>query len=219
MNQNLEKVVALATSEDWDIANRAWFRYRDILVCCAIKNRTSLEAAVGVYAALSPNNDYVGNIRDAGKMLAAKSVGAPIESFTSSTYHANKRKAWAIAGGAHPLEIIKAPKTRNFYLNTVNPFDPHPVTVDGHIFNAWRGKRLPLNSDKLRVDNSNYDEVAGQIREIATERNTRANVIQGVIWYTWKRIHGILYTKQTDFWARDYHAAGLGWKFESPRTA
>lgn len=212
--RNLNKIIALATDHDWKQAREAWHRYHDILLHCGSQHGFGIEIAVGVFSSLSPNNDYIGNIRDVHKLLTAAAEGCTLDCFTVSTYGANKRKAWAIAHGTPSLDIIKAPKTRNFYLNTVNPTDAHPVTVDGHIFNCWRGKRIPLNSALIRSNNRDYDSVANAIRKIGAERNELPNVIQGVLWYAWKRIHRILSTPQTEFWSRDYHAAGLGWRKE-----
>ena len=134
---NLTRVMDQASPDDWQIAKQAYWRYHIILSSLSGSLSIPLKTGAAVFAALSPNNDYLSNVRDAGRMLNAKRLGLGIDDFKVSTYGANKRKAWAIVNGADPLELIKANKTRNFFLNITDPNDPLPVTIDGHIFNAW----------------------------------------------------------------------------------
>jgi len=169
----------------------------------------------GVFAALSPNNDYLGNLRDCRKLLKGVQAGLPLEVIKVSTYGNNKRKAYKIAQGANPLDLIVFSKTRNFYLNIMDPNDPIPVTVDGHIFNAWEGTRLSLKGAAQRFRAKHYETVADSIREIARQRGVLANQVQGIIWFCWRRIHGILYTAQQELWSREARAAG----YEVPHHA
>jgi hypothetical protein len=118
------------------------------------------EARMGaaVFAALSPNNDYHGNLRDADRLLEAAKNKIGIDDFKVSTYGNNKRKAWSIANGVEPLDVIVFPKTRSFFLNIFDPLDPHPVTVDGHIYNAWHGRRISLKGAAQKGSHKLYEE-------------------------------------------------------------
>ncbi len=78
---------------------------------------TTTRIASAVFSALSPNNDYHGNLSDAHALLDAKRKSLTIDDFTVHTYGQNKRKAWRIAHGEEPLDLIVANKTRNFFLN------------------------------------------------------------------------------------------------------
>lgn len=192
------------------MARQSWTRYQTLVRAVAERHGFGMVTGAAVFAALSPNSDYCGNIRDCGRLLAAAQAGKTLEQFQVSTYGANKIKAWRIAMGERPLDLIVANKTRNFFLNISNPDDPIPVTVDGHIFNAWHNKRIPLNSAEMKSSSRLYGEVAEAIRQIGAERGILPCVVQGLLWHTWKRIHRIKYTKQLQFWADDYYAAGLG---------
>jgi len=207
---NLARVIETANGQDKFMAERAWTRYSAIVGKIAAKHAFPLRTGAGVFAALSPNNDYFGNLRDTDRVLAAARGGHGIDSFKVSTYGANKRKAWQIAQGTDPLDLIVFPKTRNFFLNIVDPTDPVPVTVDGHIFNAWTGERIPLNVAAQKLRARFYDQVAEDIRALGTELNIIPNVVQGLIWYGWKRAFMIRHTMQMEFWGSDYIAAGLG---------
>lgn len=210
--ENLERVLDSANDSDWRIARTAWFRYNDIVGRIAAANGFSIEVGAAVFAALSPNNDYLGNLRDTSRLLVAAGAGRSIESFKVSTYGSNKRKAWRIALGEKPLDLIVFPKTRNFFLNILDPTDPVPVTVDGHIFNAWRGERMRLNDAAQKANARFYEQVAGDIRQIGAERGLFPNVVQGGVWYCWKRLHRIRHSDQMEFWGPDFMIAGLGFE-------
>lgn len=213
--ENLERVLENANQADWEIASQAWFRYNKIVGGIAERCGFTVRTGAAVFAALSPNNDYLGNLRDTARLLIAADNGMDIDDFKVSTYGANKAKAWQIAMGVEPLDLIVAPKTRNFFLNVANPADPFPVTVDGHIFNAWAGRRIPLNSAQMKGFAKQYDTVADAIRQIGVERRLLPNFVQGLIWYCWKRIHSIKLDGQMEFWGSDYIVAGLGFEIES----
>ncbi len=207
--QNLVKVFEQATAEDRKLAARSWYTYHELTSRIASKFGFSAKTGAAVFAALSPNNDYHGNLRDTHRLLEAACQGLDVEDFGVSTFHHNKRKAWAIVHGADPLELIIADKTRNFYLNICDPEDPQPVTVDGHVFNAWRGQRVALKAADSRVTGKLYEVVAEDVREIGRRHGLVPNVVQGVIWHTWRRLHGIKYTPQLELWCPETLAAGL----------
>ena len=215
--ENLERVLDMANDADWQIARQAWFRYHRIVAGIAARHGFSVEIGAAVFSALSPNSDYLGNIRDTNRLLAAAAAGKGLDGFKVSTYGANKVKAWRIVQGEKPLDLIVFPKTRNFFLNVLDPNDPAPVTVDGHIFNAWAGRRIPLNSAAMKGSQKRYDEVADAIRQIGAERRIISNVVQGSLWYCWKRLHRIKHSDQMEFWGPDYLAAQLGFELEMVR--
>lgn len=208
--ENLERVMDLAGELDLKTAEEAWFRYNRIVGAVAANYGFPLVVGAAVFSALSPNNDYLGNLRDVKTLLAAAQAGLALEDFSVSAYGNNKRKAWLIAHGTNPLDVIVFPKTRNFFLNVLDPADPVPVTVDGHIFNAWANTRLSLASAAQKGRAKLYNIVANDIRQIGAERRMLPNVVQGVIWYVHKRIHRIRWSAQLSFWEEDYYTAGLG---------
>jgi hypothetical protein len=210
--ENLEKVMATATEADWNIAKQAWFRYQRITSTIAKKHGFAPCIGAAVFSALSPNSDYLGNIRDTNRLLEAAGAGNGIDDFKVSSYGNNKRKAWRIAHGEDPLDLIVFNKTRNFFLNIMEPLDPVPVTVDGHILNAWFGQRLRLSDANMRLRNGCYEQVADDIRRMGSDHKVLPNVVQGVVWYAWKRMHRIRHTAQLCFWADDAFVAGLGFE-------
>jgi hypothetical protein len=206
--EHLRQVAAQATPYERHVALNSYFKYRQMVTDIAQKHGFSPRTGAAVFAALSPNNDYHGNLRDCHNLLQAAAQGCSMKSFGVSTYGPNKRKAWAIASGTDPFELITARKTRNFFLNIDNPLNPEPVTVDGHLFNCWRAERTSLVG--LRHSARQYDEVAQGVRELAREEGILPCQMQGLLWITHRRIHRILTSGQSEFWDPDYLAARLG---------
>jgi hypothetical protein len=211
---NLEAVLDSAIAEDWNAATAAWYRYQRIVAGIAARYNYPMKTGAAVFSALSPNNDYHGNLRDTNTLLSTMYHGYDLTEFSVSTYMSNKVKAWRIAQGCDPLTLIVAPKTRNFYLNVIDPQDPVPVTVDGHILNAWLGKRVSLTSAAHKMTRKLYCVVADDIRLIGAERRIIPNIVQAAVWHCWKRTHKILWKEQTELWSMDYFAAGLGFNAE-----
>jgi hypothetical protein len=188
---------------DLNIGLQAWKRYHALLSRVAKRTGTTQDKATAVFAALSPNNDYLGNLRDAIRVLEAVRDGRLPEAVKVSTYHPNKFKAFDLAKGRPPLEVLKTPKVRNFYLNLLDPEDPQPVTIDGHMFNAWAGVRLRLDSAAQRYNAKHYFDVAADVHHIAVHQGLLANQVQGIIWFTWKRLHRIRHNDQLELLPAD----------------
>lgn len=200
-----------ATEHDTQLGLDSFFKYNRIVAAIGARTGYSTRIVAAVFSALSPNNDYWGNLRDAHALLAAVKNGLGIDDFTVSTYGNNKRKAWHIAHGAEPLDLIVAKKTRSFFLNVHDPTDPVPVTIDGHMVNIWNRKRENLVG--LRWDDKKrYDEIAEDVRGLARERGVIPSQMQGILWLTWRRVHGIKTDGQLSFWDEDFLAARLGFQ-------
>lgn len=205
---NLKRIFDQATPHDFDSGLDAFPKYNRIMVKLAEHCETTPRVAAAVFSALSPNNDYHGNLRDAYTLLKAAQHGKTLTEFSVSTYGQNKRKAWRIAHGEDPLDLIIAKKTRSFFLNVYDPTDPGPVTVDGHMVNVWRCKRENLAG--LQFPKSLYDVVADGVRALAQEHGLVPCQVQAIVWMTWRRLHGIRSPAQMEFWDADLIAARLG---------
>jgi len=202
---NLELIFNQATDADRATGLDSWFHYNRLMATIGERTGFSVATVTGVFASLSPNNDYMGNLRDAVRLLKAKRDGMRVDQVRVSTYNPNKVKAWAIASGDDPLDYLVAPKTRNFYSSIVDPNDRQFVTVDGHIFNIYAGKRVALT--EVKSHGGDYDEVAEEIRKMGDDHGLIPNQVQGVLWYTWKRIHRIKWDAQLELMPGDVFVA------------
>lgn len=212
---NLAAVWEQATAKDKASAMESYPKYQALTSKIAHKHGFNGIVGAAVFAALSPNNDYWGNLRDVDRLLAAAAAGKGIQDFTVSTYGNNKRKAWDIAKGGDPDALIVALKTRNFFHNVKDPYDPDWVTIDGHMFNVFHGVRRPIqsknNKDRVvKVSKWDYLEIAAAVTSFAENHEMIPCQMQAVLWVTWRRIHGIRTPPQQELWDRDFYAAGLG---------
>src|SRR3954464_9498358 len=93
----------------------------------------------GVIAALSPRCQWASNVRSAERMIAAAIAGElePVANGTMS----NRDKAWRIANGADPDEVLSGPKVRAFYANIMG--DTEAVTID-----VWGARAAEGRDDK-----------------------------------------------------------------------
>jgi hypothetical protein len=126
--------------------------------------------AAGVIAALSPRTQWAVNLRWAEGLLRAAQAGRrhpPLVGFGSS-----RIKAWRIAQGERPLDVLSGPKVRAFYRNLMG--DLEHVTVD-----VWAMRAAGFRGS-LRA--REYDAVASAYREAARILKLRPAELQAIVW-------------------------------------
>ena len=161
------------------------------------------EVAIGIFCALSPNNEENGNYRDVVAVMRAYVNGKKPEDVKVSSYSANKVKAFRIAAGERPLDVLRGPKVVAFYLNTLDPSNRHAVTVDGHMVNCWRGQVAPLKlvaGGPGRVTPAEHKLIIAGVKEVASNAGILPCQMQSTLWLTWKRLHNIKYNSQMPLW-------------------
>jgi hypothetical protein len=159
----------------------------------------TFEQAVGVIAALSPNNRWARNCTDAEAMIQAWAVGVNPESVRVCTYGAMRSKAAQILALASPdretiAKILNGRKITAFFLSITGVEDA--VCVDGHAYAVWIGQRItttntPSLGVKLYADIARaYCLVAKRSAALCGEALTPAQV-QAVTWVTYRRLIGL----------------------------
>jgi hypothetical protein len=159
----------------------------------------TFEQAVGVIAALSPNNRWARNCTDAEAMIQAWAVGANPESVKVCTYGAMRTKAAQILSLASPdretiAGILNGRKITAFFLSIAGVHDA--VCVDGHAYAVWVGQRItttntPSLGVKLYAEIARaYVIVAKRSASLCGEQLTPAQV-QAVTWVTYRRLIGL----------------------------
>jgi hypothetical protein len=141
-----------------DVATRldgaGWYASAQMIaMTIALETGLALEQAIGVIAALSPQQQWWQNV-----MLArqAAEAGVMVQGHTTD----NMRKVNEILQGADPLDVLGGLKVRSFYVNILEAGTDDGVTIDRH---AWRtvcgrhelGQRSAVPTDKayqLAVD-------------------------------------------------------------------
>lgn len=191
---NVRSVWARADAIDRAEGALAYARYHQTLSVLARHYGMPLPGVVGAFAALSPNADYIGNLRSVVTLLEGARRGIPVEELTVSTYKACRTRAWAFLHGADFLEVTRGPKTRNFYRNILDPTDPDAVTIDGHMVCVARAQRMTMK-DVVR-SRFRYTEIATLFRTAAADIGIIPSQLQATCWFTWKRIHQVVYNAQ-----------------------
>jgi len=157
-----------------------------------------IESVTAAFVSLSPNTDYLKNLRSVVTLLQGHRRGLPVEGLTVSTYGHCKLRAWQYINGLDFLSVTKGPKITAFYKSIINPEDPIPVVVDGHMVSAWCYRRM--NMKTVASNMFDYGAVAEDIRALAGYRGLIPCQAQGVLWFTWKRINQVVYKSNLDIY-------------------
>jgi len=183
----------LANGIEWyDRAKRLAHRLANQYGC-------TFEQAVGVIAALSPNNRWTRNCIDAESMIQAWAVGVDPEAVKVCTYGAMRSKAAQILSLTSPdretiAGILNGRKITAFFLSIAGVHDA--VCVDGHAYAVWVGQRItttntPSLGVKLYAEIARaYCLVAKRSVSLCGEQLTPAQV-QAVTWVTYRRLIGL----------------------------
>jgi hypothetical protein len=193
--KNVEAVLAQADTIDIEEGRVAYYRYHEVMSGLASYYSVPLDRAVAAFAALSPTNEYGRNLRSVATLLYGLREGIEVERLPVSTYLHCRARAWSyLRGESSFLDTVKGKKIRSFYLNILNPLDPYPITIDGHAHNAWRGRLANLKNSLIKP--ALYDTIAADYRTVARRRGLQSHQLQAILWFTWKRIHGIYASSQ-----------------------
>jgi hypothetical protein len=193
---NVRRVWGLSDATDRREGSRAYLGYKITLARFAGHYGASVEGTVAAFCALSPNNDFKGNLRSLATLLWGRREGVPVNRLVVSTYGACKLRAWAYLEGRDFLEHTQGPKTRAFFQNILHPLDPHPVTIDGHMVGVWYGQRMTMK--EAVYTRFRYEELAQGFRQVAADLGLCTNQLQATLWFTWKRLHQVVYSPQLD---------------------
>jgi hypothetical protein len=203
MTRHISGMLQLASQGDI-LAGVEWYaralRFARMLV--QAYQPLTLEQAVGVLAALSPNNKWTRNCTDAEAMSKAWHYGADPLTVKVCTFNPNKAKAAAILalsdaetqGDVDPIApILNGRKVVAFYRSIMG--DPDAVCVDGHAYAVWIGERIPTTQTpkigvKLYADIARaYQLVAKRSYDLCGTTLTPTQV-QAVTWVTYRRLLG-----------------------------
>lgn len=202
MTANVDHIVGkyLLATETERVYGGQWYPLaKEVAINIGQKYGVTTECAAAVIAALSPNNKWERNCKDAENLIAAYVAGGIKQAADVKvcTYGANKAKALVILDEAYPQAydtILNGRKVVAFYHCIMG--DLHHVVIDGHAYSVWVGERLtmkevPAIGKKLYaaiVDD--YIEAAGIINAMHGTGYTPAQV-QAITWVCHKRIHGV----------------------------
>jgi len=198
--RHIAAMLALASQSDLAAGIEWYARAERLGHRLAHQYGCTFEQAVGVIAALSPNNRWARNCTDAESMIQAWAVGADPLTVRVCTYGAMRAKASSILQLASPdretiAAILNGRKITAFFLSITGQTDA--VCVDGHAYAIWLGQRVPTTKTpalgvKLYADIARaYCVVAKRSTALCGEALTPAQV-QAVTWVTYRRLVGVI---------------------------
>ena len=190
----------LLSTESEKVNGAEWYPIA-LEIATAISHNTGVDVFTvsAVIAALSPNNKWERNCKDAEDLISVY-VAAGSEAAADvkvCTYGKNKAKAIVLLECGDPLQyetILNGRKVVAFYQCIIGIADA--VVVDGHAYSVWVGERLtmkevPSIGIKLyRAISDDYRAAAEHINATYGKRYTAAQ-IQAITWVAHKRIHGV----------------------------
>jgi hypothetical protein len=199
--KNLRDLWAQADEMDISDGIHAYQRYHEVMKTIAAHFSTPLNMTTAAFVALSPNSDYLGNLRSLISMLEAKRQGFDYEDAIVSTYNACRARAALYLKSTPFLDHAKGLKTRAFYQNILEPTKPGPVTVDGYMYHAWAGTTGGMRD--ANITKKIYGQISEDISKLARQHGYLPHETQAILWFARKRINGVVYSGQLDLFGAD----------------
>lgn len=199
--KNLLSIFDRADKIDREEGMLAYRRYNELMVGIADRYDTPLPNVIAGFVSLSPNSDYIGNLRSLISVLEGVRHGVDVKDITVSTYkHCRDRAYRYITGQDDFIALTHGRKVLSFYHNVLDPVSSQRVTVDGHMVAAWRGENLTMKEAIIRR-RSEYDEIEYAVKRIAFERFLVPHQVQATIWFARKRLFRVRYDAQMSLFA------------------
>lgn len=176
----------------------AYQRYNEVMRLFGEYYSFPIDEVCSAFVALSPNNDYVGNLRSLASVLQGYSECIPVDRITVTTYSACRNRAYSYLGNQVSfLDTVKGPKIRAFRDNIMRPDKSPLVTVDGHIALAWHGKEGTMKDAARLIERRNgYIKIAADVTDLAVEEGIAPCQAQAILWLTRKRVFNIKFDAQ-----------------------
>ena len=187
---NIFKMIDKADTIDREIGRDAYSRCNALMQKIAAQYFLPTNNVIAAFCALSPNNDYVGNLRSLISVIEYR------ENATVSTYKRCAMRAIMYLNGERFDTQSRGLKTKSFYLNICNPLDPDPITIDGHMCAIWHDKANAIMKD-FSISKTKYLEIAEDFKTVARWLNILPNQLQATLWHTRKRTLGIAFNPTT----------------------
>jgi hypothetical protein len=196
--RNITGILSLATEADIFEGKEWYARAHRFGVQLIAAYDITMGQAIGVIAALSPNNKWERNCQDADRLINAYLSDHDLSLTKVCTYNTNKQKAIDILSlDSETLDsvaiesILNGRKITAFYRSIMG--DPNAVCVDGHAYSVFIGQRIPttktpsISASLYETIQRAYCLVADRSFEICGHKLTPTQV-QAVTWVTYRRL-------------------------------
>jgi hypothetical protein len=193
--RNIAAMLQLATAADIHEGKEWYDRAYKYALRLIHTYPVSMGQAVGVIAALSPNNKWERNCLDADRLIDTFIQGGDLNLCKVCTYGKMKQKAIDILSIESPESeaienILSGQKITAFYRSIMG--QTSAVCVDGHAYSVFMGQRIPT-SRTPSISPTLYDAIVRSYKlvsersiELCGEYLTPVQV-QAVTWVTFRR--------------------------------
>jgi hypothetical protein len=193
--RNISAMLQLATAADIHEGKEWYDRAYKYALRLIHTYPVTMGQAVGVIAALSPNNKWERNCLDADRLIDTFIQGGDLTSCKVCTYGKNKQKAIDILSIESPdseaiENILSGQKITAFYQSIMG--QTSAVCVDGHAYSVFMGQRIPT-SRTPSISPALYDAIVRSYK-LVSERSTELCgeyltpvQVQAVTWVTFRR--------------------------------
>jgi hypothetical protein len=196
---NLAQMFAKADRTDLAEGMVAYDRYNIVMRRIAKRYDFPLDVVCAVFCSLSPNSDYVGNLRSTVSVLYGLRNGTRDDDIIVSTYGHCKTRALSYARRPGSfVQETRGPKILNFYFNILKPHSWRYVTIDGHMVAIWRNEPTATMKQSIIRNRREYDEIAEGVKRFAFYHYMIPNQMQAILWFVRKRTLNVKYSAQLD---------------------
>lgn len=191
--RNILKVYRQATQQEHDRGTQWYAGAKAQAQEIANLHDVPLRIVVGVIAALSPNNKWERNLKDASNMLAVFLRGDPVDVCKPCTYTKMRDKAWSVIeqmpeDDAAVMKVLNGQKIVSFFSNIMGHDN---CTIDGHAYNIAKGKRVTLTDNETGMGKAEYQKMQAAYYRAAKRIGLKVYELQAITWVVWKRLHNI----------------------------
>jgi len=198
---NIKAAWQLVSTSDKEMGMTAYPTYNATLRGLSDFYETGFIPTVEAFVALSPNNDYHGNLRSLVSLLRAYQQGHNFDDCVISTYRACGTRAWGyLSGEVSFLDKVKGRKITSFRDNILYLDQSRRVTVDGHMIAIALGSsNMTMSEANLALRSTTiYDDVENAVMALARQEGTSPCAVQAILWTWRKRTLGIKMDTQMD---------------------
>lgn len=192
----LDRAWSLVSPDDLAFGQTAYLGYHEALRAWARHYGFGFIPTVEAFVALSPNNDYHGNLRSLSSVMATVKDGLPR---SVTTYRAcATRAAGYLAGEVSFLDRVTGPKITAFRDNILYLGESRRVTVDGHMICIWADKDLTMKEAAALLAKTRYAILERDFLNLSGRVSLPPCQVQAALWHSRKRRAGVRFDPQMD---------------------
>lgn len=210
---NLKRAWERVEPMDIEMGEHAYRIYHETLRNFAEFYGVGFVPTVEAFVALSPNNDYHGNLRSLAAVLFANSTGRPIGNKASSdpnvlmvsTYTQCGHRALSyIKGEVSFMDTVRGEKIRSFRDNILYVNNSRRITVDGHMIAICVEKDMTMREANFEIRKvGGYHFLERVCLQLSRSTKFSPCATQAILWTSRKRIKDIKFSTQSSLFGKN----------------